>query len=102
MLYKLTQSLFKKVHCIDCGIEMDPGLSCYTFEGKAICTECNKNRYNKYIESLPPVKIFRTTCKACGTQISVTNNQKPFCFDCLCKFIYKVGKRNKEQMNIFE
>jgi len=51
---------------------------------------------------LPPVKIFRTTCKACGTQISVTNNQKPFCFDCLCKFIYKVGKRNKEQMNIFE
>lgn len=57
----------KTVYCIDCGGEMDAGLSCYTFEGKPICTDCEK-----------------------------------FCFDCLCKFIYKVGKRNKDQINIFE
>jgi hypothetical protein len=92
----------KTVHCIDCGCEMDAGLSCYTFEGKPICTYCEKERYRKYVESLPPVKIIQTTCKACGAQIGIFEKEKPFRFDCLCEFIYKVGKRNKEQMNIFE
>lgn len=33
----------KTVHCIDCGREMDAGLSFYTFEGKPICLDCEKN-----------------------------------------------------------
>lgn len=81
---------------------MDAGLSCYTFEGKPICTDCEKERHRKYVESFPPVKIIQTTCKVCGGQIGIFEKEKPLCFDCLCEFIYKVGKRNKEQMNIFE
>ena len=92
----------KPVHCTDCGCEMDAGLSCYTFEGKPICTYCEKQRYRKYVESLPPAKIIQTTCKVCGVKIGIFEKEKPFCMDCLNEFIYKSYKRNKEQINIFE
>lgn len=92
----------KTVHCIDCGCEMDAGLASYTFEGKPICTDCENERYWKYVESLPPAKIIQTTCKACGVKIGIFEKEKPFCMDCLNEFIYKSYKRNKEQINIFE
>ena len=92
----------KTVHCIDCCCEMDAGLASYTFEGKPICTESITQRYLKYIESLPPVKIITTTCKVCGAKIGIVQEEKPFCMDCLNKFIYKSYKRDKDQINIFE
>lgn len=92
----------KLVYCIDCNKEMEAGLSCYTFESKPICVNCTKNRYEKYIKALKPVTLIHTTCKACNKAIAITNNEKPFCFECWQNFILKHGKRNKEQLNIFE
>ena len=81
---------------------MEAGLSCYTFEGKQICVNCQKNRYEEYIKALGPVKLFLTTCKACNKAIAITPSKKNFCFDCWCDYILKHGKRNKDQLNIFE
>ena len=90
------------VSCIDCKQKMEAGLACYTFEGEPICVNCQKIRYENYIKALAPVTLLLTTCKACNKAITITNKEKPFCFDCWCEFILKQGKRNKDQLNIFE
>ena len=92
----------KIVICINCGREMQDGLSCY-IDGQPICPECDIKREREFgLKQIAPVKTIQTKCKVCGIPILISENKKPFCLDCLTEFIYKYRKRNKDQMNIFE